>query len=304
MPKAGFHPPFAPRYPPFVGSGIMSPMEPRRLAILGVGLLGGSLGLACKSAATGIRICGYAHNPQTRRLAMDRGVVDEMYADPAQAVHRADWVVLCTPVGLFESLLRQIAPHLAPGTIVTDVGSTKASVVAAAAGLPQGVHFVGSHPMAGSEKRGVEFARPDLYRNALCIVTPTASTDPEALAAVERFWQRLEMRTTRLSPQAHDHLIAQVSHVPHVAAAALVAVASEPALPLAGKGFLDTTRIAAGDSALWRDILLDNAPNVCDTLVQLREQLQELETHLARGDSEAVRHWLERAAQKRSAMVS
>jgi prephenate dehydrogenase len=277
-------------------------MFPRRLSILGVGLLGGSLGLAVRSLATGCQITGYTHNRRTGEQALQANAVDRFVEDPAAAIREADLVVLCTPVSLFPSLLEQIAPHLAPGVIVTDVASTKASIVAAAQRLlPPHVPFVGSHPMAGSEKRGIEFARADLFQNALCILTPTSLTNAAALAQVESFWRRLGMRTTKLSADDHDRLIAQISHVPHAVAAALVSIASDAALPLAGKGFVDTTRIASGDASLWRDILLDNANNVRAGLRQLRTVLDELDQQLDCKDGDAIQKWLENAAQRRRA---
>lgn len=156
-------------------------MSPKRLAILGVGLLGGSLGLAVRSVLKDCVVVGYGHRRSTLDAALENGAIDEAFDDVRQAVEAADLVVLCTPVGLFRDLLAQIATSLQPGTVVTDVGSTKRSVVALAKELlPASVRFIGSHPIAGSEKRGVEFARADLFRNALCLTTPTADTDPSA----------------------------------------------------------------------------------------------------------------------------
>src|SRR5215208_2359906 len=153
----------------------------RRISVLGVGLLGGSIGLAAKSALTDVEIVGYGHRKSTLDRALEVGAVDWFAMQVTEAVEGADLVILCTPVGIFEGLLREFVKALKPGAVVTDVGSTKRSVVKLAEeNLPSGVHFVGSHPMAGSEKRGVEFARADLFQNALCILTPTARTDAAA----------------------------------------------------------------------------------------------------------------------------
>jgi len=160
-----------------------------RLSILGVGLLGGSLGLAAKRSMPGVRVVGYGHRPVTLESALKLRAIDEATADVVSAVHDADLVVLCTPVGLFDGLLGQIAPALKRGAIVTDVGSTKRSVVERGESLV--ARFVGSHPMAGSEKRGVEFARADLFDRALCILTPTPRTDPAALDLVDTFWKKI-----------------------------------------------------------------------------------------------------------------
>jgi cyclohexadieny/prephenate dehydrogenase len=276
-------------------------MQPRRLSILGVGLLGGSIGLAVRSKLNACAVAGYGHRRSTLEAARAIGAVDEVYDSPAAAVRGADLVILCTPVGTFPDLLRQIAPALADGAVVTDVGSTKASVVEAAGKLlPPRVSFVGSHPMAGSEKRGVEFARADLLAGALCIVTPDGASDPDAVERVESFWRRLEMRTARVSPAEHDRRLADVSHLPHALAAALIRMQEDASFTLAGRGFADTTRIAAGDAGLWRDILLDNRANVIDGIERLGEQLALLATALRAGDGDAVKGWLDSAAQRRA----
>jgi prephenate dehydrogenase len=252
-------------------------MQFRHLSILGVGLLGGSIGLAAKRLFGPIRVSGYGHRQASLDQAVKLGAIDEGSTDVRAAVQGADLTILCTPVGTFESLLRLIAPGLDSGAIVTDVGSTKSSVVTQAeATLPAGVHFVGSHPMAGSERRGVEFSRADLFNNASCILTPTDRTDAEALRRVDQFWRDLGMRTVRLSPQDHDRQLAEVSHLPHALASALVAIQDEAALKVAGKGFWDTTRIASGDAGLWRDIFLDNRANLQSSLKKLRNEIDRL----------------------------
>jgi prephenate dehydrogenase len=279
-------------------------MHPTRLSILGVGLLGGSIGLAVRAAMPGCRVVGYGHRPATLQRALEIGAIDESHTDPAAAVRDADLVILATPVGLFESILRAISPALSPGAIVTDVGSTKRSIVRLARSiLPAGVHFVGSHPMAGSEKRGVEFARTDLLAGALCIVTPEESTDQAALAKVEAFWQSLQMRTTQLAPDVHDQRLADISHLPHAVAAALVLMQEEASLGLAGKGFLDTTRIASGDGALWRDIFQDNADNLRAGIHRLTQTLTRLVELLDRQDSQAITDWLDQASRRRDALL-
>jgi prephenate dehydrogenase len=234
---------------------------------------------------------------------MAMNAIDEGYVDAASAVREADMVVLCTPVGTFGGILEAIGPALMPGVVVTDVGSTKASVVRDARDVfPISARFVGSHPMAGSEKRGVEFARADLLRGALCIVTPDESTDSAALARVESLWETLGMRITRLSPVEHDRRLADVSHLPHALAAALVSMQDDASLPLAGKGFADTTRVAAGDAGLWRDILLDNRDNVIASIERLSGQLARLAADLRAGNGDAVKSWLESAARKRETL--
>jgi prephenate dehydrogenase len=280
-------------------------MTPKRLSILGVGLLGGSIGLAAKAAITNCVVVGYGHRQSTLDAALAMGAIDEGASDPAEAVAGADRVFLCTPVGLFEEMLRKIAPVLAPGAIVTDVGSTKRSVVRAAEEiLPAHARFVGSHPMAGGEKRGVEFARADLFRHAVCILTPTAKTDAGALAAMQTFWRdALGMRLATISPEDHDRLLCDVSHLPHAVAAALVAMQDDRALDLCGKGFIDSTRIASGDGGLWRDILLDNRDNLRAGIQRLQAQLGELLAKLDDEKSADLQRWLAAAAQRRDELI-
>jgi len=275
-------------------------MQPKRISILGVGLLGGSIGLAAKQRIKDCTIAGYGHRRSTLDTALHMGALDEAYGQLAPAVLHADLVILCTPVGMFRPLLADLAPLLSQHTIVTDVGSTKRSVVTAATELlREPKRFVASHPMAGSEKRGVEFARADLYDNALCILTPTPQTDPAAIQYVEQFWATLGMRTCQISPEEHDRRLADVSHLPHALAAALVAMQDEPSATLAGKGFHDMTRIAGGDGGLWRDILLDNRDNVRQSIERLKGQLDALLALLDPAQSDALRAWLDQVAEKR-----
>jgi cyclohexadieny/prephenate dehydrogenase len=277
---------------------------PRQLTILGVGLLGGSIGLALRAVRPNCRIIGFGHRKPSLQTAVQIGAIDAFDLDPAAAVAGSDLVILCTPVGTFQQLLRQIAPALARGAIVTDVGSTKRSVVRSAAKLlPKSANFVASHPVAGSEKRGVEFSRADLFHNRLCILTPEKKTNPAALKQVEKFWQFLGMRTERLTPQSHDRLLADISHLPHLVAAALVAMQPEAALAICGKGFLDTTRIAGGDGALWRDIFLDNADNLKAAIRRLKAQLNATEKMLTASRASTLRSWLDSAAQRRQKVL-
>ncbi|HEY8747495.1 MAG TPA: prephenate dehydrogenase/arogenate dehydrogenase family protein [Tepidisphaeraceae bacterium] len=269
-----------------------------------MGLLGGSLGMAVKSALSGCVVAGYAHRKETLDLAMKAGAADEGFTDPLEAVRDADLVVLCTPVLMLSPLLRQLGPGLMDDAIVTDVGSTKASIVRDAERiLGQRGRFVGSHPMAGSEKRGVEFARADLFEGSVCITTPTAQTDLAALTTVEQFWTVLGMKVVRIDPVRHDELLADVSHLPHAVAAALVSIQEEAALGLCGKGFLDLTRIAGGDGGLWRDIFLDNRAAVRHSIGRLIDELKVLDSLLERGDSEGIKAWLSAASARRKKLV-
>ncbi len=275
------------------------------VSLLGVGLLGGSIGLAIRAAAMDCKIIGYGHRRQSLDAAIESAAIDHAESDPVTAVTEADLIILCTPVGTFGPLLKKIAQAVRPGAIVTDVGSTKRSIVQLGEEILAGkAHFVGSHPMAGSEKRGVEYARADLFVGATCILTPTEQTDPHALRQVREFWQTLRMRCVELSPEDHDRRLADISHLPHALAAALVAMQSDEALPLSGKGFLDTTRIASGDGGLWRDIFYDNADNLRTGFLRLRHQIDEFLQMLDDPQHpDALRHWLDAASLRREALV-
>jgi prephenate dehydrogenase len=274
-----------------------------QISILGVGLMGGSVGLACRSLGSDYKITGYSHRSDELKRALERGAIDRATDDAAAAVAEADLVILCTPVGLFGDLLCSIASSLKPQAIVTDVGSTKRSIVRQAGEiLPITARFVGSHPMVGGEKHGIEHARADLLSGSLCIVTPEEMTDPNAADQVERFWQSLRMRTVQMSPETHDQLTADISHLPHVIAAALVRIQSPESLKLAGRGFLDTTRIAAGDPALWRDILLENRDHLRSGLECIQFEIKDLLAKLDAGDAKAVQEWLSAASQRRNAV--
>jgi prephenate dehydrogenase len=274
------------------------------LTIIGAGLLGGSIGLGLRACASPCKIVGYGYRRETLQQAQEFGAIDRWTLDLGEAVADADLVILCTPVGLFEAMFKQLSGVLKSGTVVTDVGSTKRSVVRLAQSiLPDCNPFVGSHPMAGSEKRGVEYARADLFHNALCILTPTASSPRAVVTGLEGFWKSLGMRTIRLSPEEHDAAVSDISHLPHVLAAALVAMQSRSALPLVGKGFMDTTRIASGDASLWRDIVLDNRDNILASLGRLQKELATLRKLLTPAKSEALTAWLGSAAGRRDELA-
>ncbi|HEV7297987.1 MAG TPA: prephenate dehydrogenase [Tepidisphaeraceae bacterium] len=271
-----------------------------RVCILGVGLLGGSLALALRNVVTDCRVVGYGHRQSTLDTALSRDVIHESSTDPAEAVRDADLVVLCTPVGTFSDLIHRIGPALRADAIVTDVGSTKRSIVVASKALPSPGLFVGSHPMAGSEKRGVEYADGNLFQSANCVLTPTAETDATALERVDTMWRSIGMRTLRMTPEEHDARVATASHVPHAVAAALMLLQDEGSLAIAGKGLADTTRIAAGDAGLWRDIFLDNGDNLTAGLEQMKSRIDRLLGYVRDNDAAAVANWLNEASDRRA----
>ncbi len=262
-------------------------MRFERITIVGVGLIGGSLGLACRQAFDGIHITGYGHQSPDLELAIERGVIHNASTDLIDSVCAADLVIFATPVSAFGPLLKVAAPAMKPGAIISDVGSTKRSITQLAAEmLPSSIKFVGSHPMVGGEKQGVQHARADLLAGALCIITPTGSSDASAVNLIEGFWQMLNMRTMRMTPEQHDALTAANSHLPHAVAAALVRCQSEDSLKIAARGFLDTTRVAGGDPALWRDIFLDNRDHLKAGIEHLQVELDQLLEKLEAGDAD------------------
>ena len=269
-------------------AGPPTPTRPRRLAVVGVGLIGGSVALAARRTGAW-HVVGV--DPAAGPAAVDRGVIDEHVVTAEAAADGADLLVLAVPVAAAAGLL----PAVARAAVVTDVGSTKRSIVAAADRLRLS-HFVGSHPMAGGERGGVAHARAELLDGAACLLTPTPATDPAAVATVAAFWRSLGLRVVELSPADHDRRVADVSHVPHAAAAAVVRAASADAVPLAAGGWRDVTRVAAGDPDLWRDILLDNRDHVAAALRRLAADVTALADHLDAADAPAVRAWLAAAA--------
>lgn len=276
---------------------------PFRLTIIGVGLLGGSLGLAVRGRVKDCQIIGCAHREKSLVQATERGAIDRWTLDPADAVAGADIVVVCTPVSLIEQWLGVISPHLSENTIVTDVGSTKRTIVDAGERLIRPpARFVGSHPMAGGAQTGVAVARADLFEGATCIVTRTDRTEHTAADRIEHFWETLGMRIVRHDPDEHDRLVALVSHLPHAVAAALVACQSPESINLRGKGFTDTTRIAAGDAQLWRDIFTDNSGHVVASIDQMIERLQTVRAMIESKDATTLEAWLKQQASVRDSI--
>jgi prephenate dehydrogenase len=272
----------------------------RQISIIGVGLLGGSLGLAVKRRQLAGAVVGIGHRESTLRTASARGAIDRFTLDVAEGVRGADLVVLATPVGLFGPLLEQAAPALAEGCLVTDVGSTKRAVLEAVLPrIPKGCNFVGAHPLAGSEARGIDAARADLYDEALVFVVPTERSDEAAVKALERFWRDVGARVRRIDAETHDRLLAESSHLPHLVAAALMNALSVDAEQAIGRGFLDTTRVASGDPAMWRDILLTNRDQVLRALAQLEAGLGAAKSALEKAQAEAIGEFLEQAKSRR-----
>jgi prephenate dehydrogenase len=271
-----------------------------RLAIVGVGLLGGSLAKAVRAHALAREVVGIGRDVSRMQPALRDGALDRVTADVADGVAGADRIVLAAPVLANEGLLARVWAAAPAGAVVTDVGSTKRRIVAAAERLAAGrrqVHFVGSHPMAGSERAGYAVARVDLFQGAIVVVTPTDATDSAATKSIAELWAAVGARVVALDPETHDRAVAAISHLPHVAAWALVdaVVRFEPdALRIAARGFKDTTRIAASDPDVWREILVDNREAVQASLAAFRRALDDLESLVVGGDGPALTTYLTR----------
>jgi prephenate dehydrogenase len=280
----------------------------RRLAIVGVGLLGGSVAKAARARGIAREIVGVGRDVGRLDAARRDGSVDRVTTDLADGVRDADVVVLGAPVVTLLSLLEAVASVVSPETIVTDVGSTKSAIVAAAERLRQArpLRFVGSHPMAGSEKSGYAHARTDLFDGATVIVTPTETSEPPVVKTVTALWEALGAgRVVTLDPDAHDRAVAAISHLPHLVAFALVDAVErfEPAaFDVAARGFRDTTRIAASDPTMWEEIFLANRAAVAAGLEQFRDSLSDLARLIADGDGAALRAAIARVKARREAL--
>lgn len=261
------------------------------LAIIGTGLMGGSLGLAARARGLASPVVGFDVDTKALELAIERGALDEAATNVGEAVAGADLVFISTPLRVIVEIFEEMSPALSPGTLVTDVGSTKSRVVREVRSrVPRGVHFIGGHPIAGSEREGITAADPELYRGAYWILTPTDETDPTAYGSLVRFLGGLDAKVLALPAERHDELLALTSHVPQVLASVLMGFASDVAgdeegLPLtAGGGFRDMTRLAASPSDMWVEILRDNRKAALEALDAFRESLSEARRLLVEED--------------------
>lgn len=276
----------------------------KKISVVGMGLLGSSVTLSAKRELPRTHIVGYSHRESTRQKSRDFGVAHEIVDTVSQAVDNADIVILATPIQTFEGYFNEMATFLKPGCIVTDVGSTKSlSHRWAKKYLPKNIHYVGSHPIAGSEKRGVEYARDDLLTGANCIITKTTGTDIDSVGVLGKFWSKLGCHVSVMSPKNHDRLFGMVSHLPHITATALVNANSLQDIHFAGRGFIDTTRVSSGPANVWTDILMTNPETCIGGIDKLIEQLQKIKDAIQAGDAKKVEKLLTQAAEKRSKMI-
>ncbi len=280
------------------------------VTIVGVGLIGGSVGLAARARNVAKQIVGVGSRPATLDTARKRGAITDIATEPAAAVARADLVVICAPVDHIVEQARRFAPHCRAGTLITDTGSTKARIVgeieqaAAEPTWAKDVRFVGSHPLAGNEKRGPQHASADLFEGRTVVVTPTDRTPAEDVDAVSDFWKSLGAKTVQLPPAEHDSALALTSHLPHLLAAAIAGATPERYVTLTAGGWQDTTRIAASDPVLWRQILLANRENLLDALAGFSSRLSEWRQALEHRDAAAMERLLAEAKRIRDAVGS
>jgi prephenate dehydrogenase len=283
--------------------------ERQTLAIIGVGLIGGSIGLALRRRKLAGRIVGIGRRRSSLAKALEHKCVTETTTSIAHGVAEADLVVVCTPVKLIPETIAEAAKHAPTGAILTDAGSTKEAVIARTEELLRAQsselsRFVGSHPIAGSDRTGAAAAIADLFVGRTVVVTPTASTAAATTSAIEKFWKSLGANVVKMSPAEHDAALARTSHLPHLVASALAAATPDELLPLTGTGWSDTTRVAAGDAELWRQILTTNAVPTLKALADFETVLARLRTALETGDGPALARILAEGKRRRDALGS
>ncbi len=276
------------------------------VTIIGVGLLGGSLGLALKERGLARRVFGVGHRESTLQKALARGAIDEMFTLPMEAAPKSDLIVICTPAALVPKYLDAVRPLTAKDAVVTDVASTKAAICAhARKAWAQPYRFVGGHPMAGSEKFGPEHASADLYVDSVCFVERRDGHAEEAHAAVVDLWKAVGATVIEVGPEEHDAMVARTSHVPHIlaAVAARLAGANPDLRPFIGPGFRDTTRVAEGRPEVWRDICLTNAEAITRMLEEARDQLAQVLLALSTEDAETLERFFAEGREARRRLL-
>jgi prephenate dehydrogenase len=278
----------------------------QKVTLAGVGLLGGSLGLALRQRGLARKVDGLVRRTASIAECEQLSVVDHATRDPSRAAEDADLIVLCTPLSRMKEVLQRMLPACKPGVLVTDVGSAKQAVVRELEPIVSsaGGHFVGSHPMAGAEKTGPSAARADLFAEAICVLTPTPQSSAIAVRKIEELWKAVGARVLRMKPEVHDDLVSRSSHLPHIVAAELANYVLSPAHPkeqrmLCASGFRDTTRVASSSPEMWRDIVLANRENLIRVLGVFLEGLEEFRHSLETRDERAVTEFFEQARSRR-----
>ncbi len=284
--------------------GSLRPQLFRKVTIIGVGLMGGSLGLAIKKHRLAREVVGLSQRHASLQTALKNHAIDQGYHDTKKAVANADLVILSTPVGIIKGMLSMIGPYLKRGCIVTDVGSVKAPIVnIAQANLPGSVCFVGSHPLAGSEKRGVQYATDGLFVNSMCLMTPTEKTNRTACDKVKRLWTKIGAEVKFLSPEKHDKILSYTSHLPHILAYALMGTVPSDCLEYAANGLKDTTRIASSSPQMWNDICMSNPRNILTALDELVKILSAFRKSISTAESKILLDRFKVAKEKRDGII-
>ncbi len=277
-----------------------------KVTIIGVGLLGASFALALREYNLCNAICGYGRTEENLKKAKARGIIDYYSLDVRESTTDADFVMLATPVGVFNDIALKIKETLKPGCIVTDVGSVKGRLVYELESLmPNGVHYIGSHPIAGSDKSGIDDARADMFNDARCIITPTEKSDESAKNKVISLWESFGAKVEVMNPFMHDEIYAAVSHFPHIIAYAIVNTVGDvdsKYIGYAGKGFKDTTRIALSSPELWRDISIFNKDNLIRMIDVFRKNLDRITDLLKNSDGRGIEEEFSRAQQLRGGL--
>jgi len=277
----------------------------RRVALIGTGLIGGSIGTALRERRLGEEIVGYDRDSESCAQAVKQGAIDKAVASATEAVREADLIILAVPVLSTIELLKEILPYVSKGTLITDVGSTKGWIMEAVEViLPAGVYFIGGHPMAGSEESGIRGADPALLENTIYVLTPGPETPHDVVEKLSRMLAEVGAQTINLDPFKHDQIVAAVSHLPQITAAALVqSVAgtddTELVRTLAAGGFRDSTRIALGNPSIWRDICSSNRWALLAALKRFKDNLNSLEKYLTEPNADAVEEFLSQARDYR-----
>ena len=271
------------------------------VAILGVGLIGGSIGLAVRQRGLSDRVIGIGRKPARLRKAKQLGAVTETTTNIERGVSEADFVIVCTPVQYVVEQVREISQYVRSGTLITDVGSTKQTIVEGLTVLENG-HFIGSHPMAGGERGGVGNADADLFEKRTIVVTPEKRTNKAAQSRITKFWKSLGARVMELDCKEHDRAVAVISHLPHTLASVLSTQANVKQLALAAGGWIDTTRIAGADPELWLEILRDNNKQVIRAVDRFLDDLHKFRDALESDNSRVLLRYLNQGKQNRESM--
>jgi prephenate dehydrogenase len=274
------------------------------VAIFGVGLIGGSIGMALRQRGLAQQVVGLGRDDARLNLARKSGAITASTTQVEEAAKSADLVVICTPVKFLFEHVQMVTQHCSPTTLITDAGSTKLNLVQQVEAELPSANFVGSHPLAGSDRSGVEHASGDLFEGRTVVVTPTEASPEHSVTQLTDFWESLGAHVVRMLPAQHDRALARTSHLPHVLASALAALTREDELRLTAGGWLDTTRIAAADAELWQQILLDNKQNVAAEIGNLCQKLNEFKSALDGNDSETIKRLLAAGKQRRDAVGS